>query len=125
MCLGVVFLVILTFAFAISGMEREVSRVSGEEWINLGARLSTLIRLSFGAMDLGEIQNVAHESPLLILAPRRLLKKAVPHGARPSYHSFCNFVTRSDSICTRICFYSVFNHIFSLFLFSGKGFKMF
>jgi len=65
--LGVVFLVILTFAFAISGMDREVQAMSGTEWVDLGSRMSTLIRLAFGAMDLGAIQNVADESPLMVL----------------------------------------------------------
>eukprot|EP00435_Cladocopium_sp_Y103_P026129 s702_g6.t1 len=67
LCLGVVFLVILTFAFAISGMDREVQAITGTEWSDLGNRMNTLIRLAFGAMDLGALQNLADESPLLVL----------------------------------------------------------
>ena len=36
----------------------------------MGSTLSTLIRLAFGAMDLGSIQSMAEESPLLLVAPR-------------------------------------------------------
>lgn len=67
LCLGVVFLVILTFAFAISGMDREVQAITGTEWTDLGSRMNTLIRLAFGAMDLGALSNLAEESPLLVL----------------------------------------------------------
>lgn len=62
LCLGVVFLVILTFAFAISGMDREVQAITGTEWTDLGSRMNTLIRLAFGAMDLGALSNLAGES---------------------------------------------------------------
>ena len=41
-----------------------------EEWDDMGSTLSTLIRLAFGAMDLGSIQSMAEESPLLLVAPR-------------------------------------------------------
>ena len=37
------------------------------EWQDVGATMSTLTRLSFGAMDLGAIQSVANDSPLLIV----------------------------------------------------------
>ncbi|CAK9102504.1 Retrovirus-related Pol polyprotein from transposon TNT 1-94 [Durusdinium trenchii] len=67
LCLGVVFLIICTFAVAISGMEREVAAVTGAEWSDLGSRMSTLIRLAFGAMDLGTIQGLAEQSPLLLI----------------------------------------------------------
>lgn len=68
LCFGVVFLTILTFAFAISGMPREVGHLSNSaEWEDVAAILSTLIRLAFGAMDLGVIEQVCAESPLLIV----------------------------------------------------------
>ncbi|CAK9076751.1 unnamed protein product [Durusdinium trenchii] len=67
LCLGVVFLIIFTFAVAISGMEREVAAVTGADWADLGSRMSTLIRLAFGAMDLGAIQGLAEQSPLLLI----------------------------------------------------------
>ena len=67
LCLGVVFLVIFSFAFAISGMTREVENVSTLEWSDVGSTLSSLIRLAFGAMDLGAVQSVSSESPLLIV----------------------------------------------------------
>lgn len=59
--------VILAFAFAISGMPREVSSVSRNEWGDVGAALSTLLRLAFGVMDMAPIQDVAEESSLLVI----------------------------------------------------------
>eukprot|EP00435_Cladocopium_sp_Y103_P041624 s702_g11.t1 len=68
LCFGVVFLTILSFAFAISGMANEVSRLTNAaEWQDVSAILSTLVRLAFGAMDLGIIEKVCVESPLLII----------------------------------------------------------
>eukprot|EP00435_Cladocopium_sp_Y103_P003451 s1476_g1.t1 len=67
LCFGVVFLVIFSFAFAINGMTREVEHVTSEEWSDVGATTSTLIRLAFGAMDMVAVQSVAYESPLLIV----------------------------------------------------------
>lgn len=67
LCFGVVLLAIFTFSFAISGMTREVHAISNREWDDVGASLSTLIRLAFGAMDLEGIQEVSKESPLLII----------------------------------------------------------
>jgi len=68
LCFGVVALTIFTFAFAISGMPREVAHLSNiTDWENVGAILSTLIRLAFGAMDLGAIEETVMESPLLII----------------------------------------------------------
>lgn len=67
LCFGVVFLVIFSFAFAINGMTREVEAVTSEEWSDIGATSSTLIRLAFGAMDMVAVQSVAYESPLLIV----------------------------------------------------------
>lgn len=68
LCFGVVALTIFTFAFAISGMPHEVQHLSNvTDWENVGAILSTLIRLAFGAMDLGAIEETVMESPLLII----------------------------------------------------------
>eukprot|EP00913_Durusdinium_trenchii_P025711 g24128.t1 len=79
LCFGVVLLTILTFAFAISGMTREMMHLTSlTEWADVGTIISTLIRLSFGAMDIepwcraccvgqGSIQHVAEDSPLLIV----------------------------------------------------------
>ncbi|CAK9101772.1 Retrovirus-related Pol polyprotein from transposon TNT 1-94 [Durusdinium trenchii] len=68
LCFGVVLLTILTFAFAISGMTREAGGNGLDlEWADVGTIISTLIRLSFGAMDIGSIQHVAEDSPLLIV----------------------------------------------------------
>eukprot|EP00913_Durusdinium_trenchii_P025712 g24128.t2 len=53
LCFGVVLLTILTFAFAISGMTREMMHLTSlTEWADVGTIISTLIRLSFGAMDI-------------------------------------------------------------------------
>ncbi|CAL1127418.1 unnamed protein product [Cladocopium goreaui] len=75
LCFGVVFLVIFSFAFAINGMTREVEAVTSEEWSDIGATSSTLIRLAFGAMDMVAVQSVAYESPLLIVATLLNLSK--------------------------------------------------
>eukprot|EP00435_Cladocopium_sp_Y103_P016205 s4400_g4.t1 len=45
----------------------QVNAISNNEWDDVGASLSTLIRLAFGAMDLEGIQEVSKESPLLII----------------------------------------------------------
>lgn len=67
LCFAVITVVILAFAFAISGMPREVSSVSRNEWGDVGAALSTLLRLAFGVMDMAPIQDVAEESSLLVI----------------------------------------------------------
>ncbi|CAK9001133.1 Retrovirus-related Pol polyprotein from transposon TNT 1-94 [Durusdinium trenchii] len=67
LCFGVVLLTILTFSFAVSGMTREIQAISNTEWADIGASMSTFIRMAFGAMDLAPIQTVAAESPLLIV----------------------------------------------------------
>ena len=56
------------FTVATSSLGAQVENLTSRlEWQDVGATLSTLTRLSFGAMDLGSIQSVAKDSPLLIV----------------------------------------------------------
>ena len=69
LCIAVVSITIFTFSFAITGMilTREATNLSGEEWTDLGRVITTLVQLTVGLMDLGELHSVAEESPFLLI----------------------------------------------------------
>ncbi|CAK9064043.1 unnamed protein product [Durusdinium trenchii] len=67
LCFGVITLAIFTFGFAITAMTREVGNLSSPEWNNLGVTMSNLFQLAVGMLDLGELSNIADESPFLLI----------------------------------------------------------
>lgn len=67
LCFGVVTLAIFTFGFSVTAMTREVANLSCEEWADFGTSVSTLFQLAVGMMDLGELSNLAEESPFLLV----------------------------------------------------------
>ncbi|CAK9041035.1 unnamed protein product [Durusdinium trenchii] len=66
LCFGVVFITILTFAFAIGAMPHEVANLSTHEWEDLKHSMTNLVQLAVGRMDLAEMHEICDESFFLM-----------------------------------------------------------
>jgi len=67
LCIGVVSVMVFTFAFAIASMTREAALLSGDDWGDMGSTMTSLVQLAFGVMDIADVHSVAGESPFLFV----------------------------------------------------------
>lgn len=93
LCFSLILVTVLAFAFAISGMTREVSNMSSQEWSDVGAALSTLTRLAFGVMDMEPIDHASQDSTLMIIVIVMFLMVASSFFFNLLVSQFCGVYT--------------------------------
>lgn len=48
-------------------MTQEALHISGDDWVDFSSSMSSLIQLSVGIMDVGQLQALSEESPFLVV----------------------------------------------------------